>query len=413
MIRGRAPRGNPGRVFQGRRGKYLRFRKLVRGRFEWHIASRRMLPRKRIETGDGDGARGGFEVRVIGDRRTSAPAQSDGRGLEIGLRIGSERMAAEPSGIPVHRLGARDEVEPLQAKPMSEVGPAEPRVSRRGRKARMGLKHWTLWMSVATCVLVVAAVAGLLIVGKGQSSNARDREPGYVFEKVQQLDREEEFFLINAGELIEESETLLEGYAAATSVEQVLPMVRDAARVKERMARLWQPWGPGPMLAAGEGIEGTVSDEAARPVICLKGRRGDFTPFEMVFVRDGERMKLDWEASHGIGEVQVAELQQGASAGGKVVRGLILPSQFYSLDYPDTDFRSFRMGDAGGEHFIWVFARLGSEVAKTLEHEFNEGAVLLEKSGEIRATVRLTGSGGGNGKCHEITEMLHKGWVTP
>lgn len=376
-----------------------------------------MLPKKRKETGEGDGARGGFEVRVIGGSRAAAPAASDGRGLEIGLRIGTgegkERMAAEPSGVPVHRLGSDDEVEPLQAKPMSEVGPAEPRVSRRGRKSKMGLTHLTLWMAAATCALVVAAVAGLLIAGKGKSADARDSEPGYVFEEVRALEGEEEFFLVNSGDLIEEAETLLEAYAAATSVEQVLPMVRDAERVKERMERLWQPWGPGPMLAAGEQIAGSVMEGSERPAICLKGRRGDFTPFEMVFVRLGERLKIDWEASYGIGEVQVAELQQGVAADGRLVRGVIRPAEFYTLAYPDQDFRSFRMVDASGDHFIWVFARLGSEVAANLEREFNEGTVLLEKSGQIRATVRLSGSGSDSGKSHEITEMLHKGWVTP
>lgn len=376
-----------------------------------------MLPKKRKETGEGEGARAGFEVRVIGGGRAAAPAPSEGRGLEIGLRIGSgegrERTAVEPSGVPVHRLGAEDEEEPLQAKPMSEVGPAVPRDSRRGRKSKMGLTHLTLWMAVATGALVVAAVAGLLVAGKGKSADSRDSEPGYVFQEVQQLDWEEEFFLVHSGELIDEAEALLETYAAATSVEQVLPLVRDAERVKERMSRLWQPWGTGPVLAAGEEIEGFVMEESARQAICLKGRRGDFTPFEMVFVRVDERLKLDWEASHGIGEVQVAELQQGVAADGGGVRGWIQPAEFYTLAYSDQDFRSYRMVDASGEHFIWVFARLGSEVANTLDREFNEGAVLLEKSGQIRATVLLSGSGGDSAKCHEITEMLHKGWVTP
>ena len=47
----------------------------------------------------------------------------------MGLRIGSgetkQRSAASP-GQPVHRLGAADEEPPLQVKPMSEAGPAEP-----------------------------------------------------------------------------------------------------------------------------------------------------------------------------------------------------------------------------------------------------------------------------------------------
>ena len=374
-----------------------------------------MFPKKRKESGDGEGGRGGFEVRVIGGGRP-LPAESVGRGLEIGLRIGSGdgkgRMAAEESGDRVHRLGAADEEEPLQARPMSEVGPAEPRVSRRSRKARKGLTHWTLWMAAATCLVAVAAVVGLMVAGKGKASNT-ESEPGYVFEQDQQLDREQEYFLVHSGELIGEAEALLVRYAAADSVEQALPMVRDAERVKERMERLWQPWGPGPMLAPGEKIEGFVTEDSQRPGICLKGRRGDFTRFEMVFVRDGGRLTLDWEASHGIGEIQVAELQEGAAAEGRMVRGDIQPAEFYTLAFPETDFRSFRMVDASGEHFIWVFARLGSGVADSLEREFNEGSVLLEKSGQIRATVRLSGSEGGRGKCHEITEMLHKGWVTP
>lgn len=374
-----------------------------------------MLPRKRKSSDGGGGGRGGFEVRVIGGGR-ALPADSGGRSLQIGLRIGSSeakgRAPAEAGKDPVHRLGSEDEELPLQAKPMSEVGPAEPRVSSRDRKAKRGLAHWTLWMAAATGMLVVAAVVGLLHAGKGKPTNS-ESEPGYVFEREQQLDREQEYFLVHSGDLIEEAENLLELYVKAESVDQALPMVRNAERVKERMTRLWQPWGAGPMLAAGEEMEGFVTEETEPPGICLKGRKGDFSRFEMIFVREGERLKLDWEASYGIGEVQIAELQEGAPAEGRVVRGDIQPAEFYTQDFPESDFRSFQLADAAGDHFIWAFARLGSAVATSLASEFNQGSVLLEKSGQIRASVRLSGSGGRSGKCYEITEMLHKGWVTP
>ena len=343
------------------------------------------------------------------------PAEPGGGDLEIGLRIGAGgvkgRLAPPAGGDPVHRLGVADEKEPLQARAMSEVGPAEPRVSRRGRKAKRDLTHWTLWMAAATGVVVVAAVVGLMVAGKGKPSNA-DSEPGYVLVKEQQLDRGQEYFLVHSGELIEEAEKLLERYVAAGSAEQALPLVRDAERVRARMDRLWRPWGSDSMLAPGENLEGLVLESSERPGILLKGRKGDFSRFEMVFIREGERLKLDWEASHGIGDVQVAELQEGAAAGGRVVRGILQPADFYTLAFPEAGFRSFRLVDAGGDHFIWVFARLGSAVAATLGSEFNEGSVLLEKSGQIQATVRLSGTGG-SGKCYEITEMLHKGWVSP
>lgn len=333
----------------------------------------------------------------------------------MGLRIGSghtKHRAAASSGQPVHRLGAEDEEAPLQAKPMSEVGPAEPRVSSREERARKGLARWTGWMAVATCVAVVAAVAGLMRASIGKTPIAAST-PGYVFEKEQQLDREEEYLLVHSGELIHQAEKLLERYAAATSLEEVLPLVRDAEQVKERMTRLWKPWGTDPMLAPGEKIEGFMIEESARPGISLKGNKGDFSHFNMVFVLEGERLKLDWEASHGMGEVQLAELLEGAAAEDRVVRGIIQPTEFYTQAFPESRFRSFRLLDAGGDLFIWVFAPLDSTVASMLKTEFNEGSLLLEKSVQIPATVRLSGTGGSSGKCYEITEMLHKGWVRP
>ncbi|PAW75680.1 MAG: hypothetical protein B9S38_00865 [Verrucomicrobiia bacterium Tous-C4TDCM] len=356
----------------------------------------------------------GFEVHVIGGGR-AVPADSGGRSLEMGLRIGSgetkQRSAASP-GQPVHRLGAADEEPPLQVKPMSEAGPAEPRISSREQRARRGLARWTGWMAVATCLAVVAAVAGLMRAGKGKVSNAASN-PGYVFEKQQHLDREQEYFLVHSGELIKQAEKLLERYAAATSLEQVLPLVRDAEQVKERMARLWKPWGTDPMLAAGGEITCFVLEESARAGISLKGYKGDFSPFDMVFIREGEGLTLDWEASQGIGEVQIAELLEGAAAEDRVVRGIIQPAEFYSQAFPESRFRSFRLVDAGGDLFVWVFAPLDSAVASVLKTEFNEGSLLLEKSVQIPASVRLSGTGGSSGKCYEITEMLHKGWVRP
>ena len=332
-------------------------------------------------------------------------------GLRIGTGESKQRADASP-GQPVHRLGAADEEAPLQAKPMSEAGPAEPRVSSREERARRGLARWTGWMAVATCLAVVAAVASLMRAGKGKTPIAAST-PGYVFEKQQQLDREEEYVLVHSGELIQQAEKLLERYAAATSLEQVLPLVRDPEQVKERMSRLWKPWGTDPMLAAGEKIESFVLEESARPGISLKGSKGDFTPFNMVFVLEGEGLKLDWEASHGIGEVQVSELLEGAAAQDRVVRGIIQPTEFYTLAFPESRFRSFRLADAGGDLFIWVYAPLDSTVASVLKTEFNEGSLLLEKNVQIPATVRLSGTGGTSGKCYEITEMLHKGWVRP
>lgn len=382
----------------------------------WQVTAARMLPEKRRESDEGGSGRGGFEVHVIGGQRTGLSEPGE-KGLEMGLRIGGgnarERVKAESSAGPVHRLEAEAEDPPLHAKPMSGLGPAEPRVASAGRrKSRRGLGHWTVWMAAATCSVVVAAVGGMMLAGK-KRQEGQDRGPAYVVEPVQKLDPREKYFVEHSGELIAEAEAVLGRYAAAASVEEALPLVRDAERVRERMIALWKPWGTAEAFAPGEDLSGYITDNAGRPGIGLAGRKGDFSRFEVFFVREGERMMLDWEASEGIGEVQIAELHGGAGGQGGVVRATIRPSTFHTADFPEDGYRSYQLSDAAGKHSVWGFAPQGSPVAEALDAEFNEGSVLFERNEEIRAAVRLAGSAGGSGKCYEITEMLHKGWVTP
>lgn len=376
-----------------------------------------MLPEKRKGNDEGGGG-GSFEVRVIGGGIPSSAEAGGSKGVEIGLRIGggeAKERAAVPAGTDaVFRLEpvAGDEPEPLPARPMSEVGPAVPRVSRSSRKRRVGLAHWTGWMAAASCALIVAAVAGLMVSRKPKAVDS-ERKAAPVAEKRQELDPEQKYFLEHSAELIAEAESMLARYAAASSLDQVLPLVRDVERVKPMMTGLWQPWGDGPAFASGQELSGFVLEGAGRPAICLTGAKGDFSRFEMVFVREGERLKLDWEASHGIGDARIADLQEGASFTGGLLRVVIRPETFYTADFPESGFQSYQLLDTTGDHSVWGFAPRGSAVARALDEEFNEGSVLLEKNGEIRATVRLAEAPASSRKCFEIAEMLHKGWVTP
>jgi hypothetical protein len=370
-----------------------------------------MLPPKRQESA---GAPSGFQVHVIGGGRPAA-AGGAGEGLEIGLRIGTgeaaegaERIAADDG---VHRLEAADEAEPVKARPMSEVGPADPAVTLERRKKQLGLGQWTGWMAAASCLLAVAAVGGVLVARNSPEEERAAEEAAFVFEAKDRLDAGSGYFVENSGELIAEAEQVLARYAAATSVEQALRRVRDPERVKERMRKLWRPWG-GALRATGEEARGFV-ETAARPVVCLAGRRGDFSPFLMQFVREDGRLLIDWEASHGIGEVQVAELAADRVADQQLVRAVIRPDNFFTRDFPEEKFRSYQLLDEHGEHRVWAYAALDSEVAALLATEFNEGSVLLAQGGDTRVTVRLSGPVGVGAKCFVITEMLHKGWVSP
>jgi hypothetical protein len=310
----------------------------------------------------------------------------------------------------VLRLEPGSGIEVPLGRPMSEAGPCDPSVTLARRRRGLGVAGWTGWLSAASCLLAVAAVAALLVRGKSKPA-AIDAGAEFVFEQEQKLDAAEEDFVTDSGRLIAEAEAVLERYAKATSVEQALRRVRDPERVKERMQRLWQPWGGAP-LAPGEAAQGEV-ETGRRPSIRLTGRRGDFAPFVLNFVREGDRLVLDWEASFGIGEVQIAELRGGAAAEGALVRAIVRPDAFYTRDFPEESFRSYQLLDAAGEIGVWAYAARDSAAAAALAETFNEGSLLLESGADTRATLRVSRPGGAEAKGLVITEMLHKGWVSP
>jgi hypothetical protein len=373
-----------------------------------------MLPhRKNEEHEEGDGLRAGFEVRVIGAAR-HAPVPQGSKGLEIGLQIGTGQANAEPedsSAAPVQRLQAEEAPEPLRARPISEVisevGPAAPYVPRRRRKER-NLTAWTVWMAAGTCALAVAAVAGVMA---SKAKQAQEPEPAIVFAPQKTFGEEKGYFLEHMGEVVHEAETLLGQYAKATSPEEVLPLVRDASRVKDRLKALWQPMG---ILSDNAPVESLYADSEVRSSLILKGRTADFTKFQMFFVRENGHLKIDWEASRGIGDAQLSELRKSKTVvKGAKVRVVVQPGGFYTPEFPESDYSSYQLVDATGEEFVWAFVRKGSRTADQLEAEFNQSSVLLEKTGANPATLRISGPLHEGVNLFEITEMLHKGWVSP
>jgi hypothetical protein len=373
-----------------------------------------MLPHRRNEAHvEDDGLRAGFEVRVIGGTR-QAPGTGEDAGLEIGLQIGTGQTNAEPadpSDALVQRLHAKDSAEPLRARPIgeaiSEVGPAAPYTPRSRRKGR-SLTAWTLWMAAGTCTLTVAAVAGIMAT---RTKPSQEPEHAIVFAPEESIGEEKAYLLEHAAALSREAETMLNQYVTATSPEAVLPLVRDAARVKDRLKALWQPMGG---LSESLPVETLISGNEVRPALILQGTKGDYSSFEITFVRENGQLKIDWEASHGIGEAQLSELRASKTVvKGAKVRVVVQPGGFYTPEFPESDYRSYQLLDAAGKEFVWAFVRRSSRPATSLEAEFNESSVLLEKTAAIPATLRISGPLREGVNLFEITEMLHKGWVSP
>ncbi len=381
-----------------------------------------MLPQRKTPPADGSDGRKGFEVRVIGgggplsaEPRASGPLAESG--IVIGGRGPRETSAADPDEAPVRRLEVDQDGDHLQVKSTAEVEPAAAagESSRHRGKKRRGLQHWTLWMAAACVGITVLAVAGLMLQKK---SNALDPSAAPAVEEQAPApptaaEVERDFFVAHANELSSEAEEILRRYAAAASMEEVLPLVRDPERVRGALEAKWKPWGVEPSFAPSAMISGGVDVTGIRPHVALTGSKGDHSRFDAFFVREKGKMLLDWEATAGIGDLQIPELKSGARAENSVVRALLYPSDYFTSEHPEGKFNSYKLTDASGEHVVWAYVPVDSPVAGLLKAELNEDSYLIQRSTNLAGVFKLEGPVSADGNRYLITEMLHKGWVSP
>lgn len=267
-------------------------------------------------------------------------------------------------------------------------------------------------MAVGCCLVAILAVVGQLMVRNGKSA-APEPAAEIAVEAPDPRALEFEYLVDQAGPLTEEAEDLLNRYVSAGSAADVLPLIRNAGTIGPRLAGQWRPWGANPPFAKGVNIETLVTDDTVIPSLVSKGSKGDLGPFGFYFVRESGRLKIDWEASEGAGDLRLEELRAGVAAENGMVRVKVRPGNFYTPEFPDTSFRSYQLTDLSGDQFVWALAPLDSEVAAFLKSALNEGSHLLAPTTEYDVTLRLTGPKQKGANLFMITEILHKGWVSP
>ncbi|WP_035611576.1 hypothetical protein [Haloferula sp. BvORR071] len=375
-----------------------------------------MLPQKRIEAQDGEDGHGGLKVRVIGGGAASPAGEREVRNLEIGLRIGGGtarklvRDEPEDEG-PVHRLEAGDMMDPVQARDMSEVGPAEPRVSRSQAKRR-NITRWTVGMGIGTCALVAVAVVAQL-KGRNAQSASPQVAPVEIQAKLDPRAEERAYWLNNFESLFPQAVELLKRYAAAKSADEVLPLIRHADRVHDQVLANWRPWGSDEFLAYGTKVSNFIEDNPAWESLTLVGKKGNFEPFEVKIVREGSELKVDWEATCGEGDFTVAQLHAGSKAKDSLVRVKVSPAKLFTPDYPEADYYSYQLTDLTGEDFVWAFVPKSSPEAEFLRKDLDENSRILSAAKSVPLILKVTGPHAPGVNVFLITEVLHKGWVTP
>lgn len=375
-----------------------------------------MLPKGKNDRDDAEEPE--FEVRVIGEGGISEGGDGDDLGEVVRIGVGEEqpRRLPKQNDVPIPRLEATRTV---QARAMSEVPPlsqstANPSGASVGSGVEPGnrMAKWTLRMALGSVVLVVAAVL-ILLLTKNRNSASDDTVEMTVVESEKLLGEADTLFIESSAAMIEASEKLLRGYAAADSVDEVLPLVRNPEGVKPLLQRYWKKWDSDPAFSMSTSFSSSLDVFNDRKAILLSGRKGDFRSFKMIFVYGDGEMKLDWPASFGVGDRLISELAEGESIEDGVIRAVIRQGNLYTPEFPEDQFVSYRLLNAGESTGVWAFASISSAADLDLKAEFNDETILLEKMKKFPVTLKLSGPMESGPNVFTITEMLHKGWVSP
>jgi hypothetical protein len=344
-------------------------------------------------------------------------------GPEMGIHIDIKRpvrqLPVDEPAVPaaaVLKLESVTAETPFQAK--QTIAPAPQEASEHPRGLQGEGVEWgrhsfiaTRWMAVSACGVVLLVVLALVTQEVWLRTSKAAVAPAIVMSTEEPLEEVAGFELDGSSE--SQARDLLDTYARATTVEEVVPLIRKGPALAARLKLDWQPWRPPEHWQEPFQAAWLASSEGGISHGQLRGLKPDFSKFRVYFVREGDALKIDWEATQALGDASFETLQKGKGTGGRV-RAFAKLEYFFTEHFPEDSFHSFRLQAMDDEQFVWGYSRIGSPADASLMRIFEPGVISSEAVAEVPVTLRLEpGPDGCQKNQWLIGEMLHIDWVSP
>jgi hypothetical protein len=344
------------------------------------------------------------------------------------LRIDSRhypRMEAEPQagGLEVEEINGAvlrlaPEMPPVERVPRQfTFHVREPRHGKKRRSGETGEwgrrphRHSLLWVCGAGTAIVGLVVGAMVMLPRVNRANAVEFQAGGMELVIDRIDVDDGPRLM-AAMMPRQAEALelYRAFTSARSVEEVLPLLRDPAAVEPLLrASALGTW----TQPAESGHVWNVKEENGVIHGVLEGIRADHSKFQAYFVDVGGRLRIDWKASTAHGTADFADLAGGIGDPAEI-RGWINPTDFYTLAFPENEFRAYRLVSPDGTKALWVYAEVGGEAAKALDPWMRGGQILAGNHEQKKATLRLARPpDGAMPNQWRLVELLHKDWIAP
>lgn len=194
-------------------------------------------------------------------------------------------------------------------------------------------------------------------------------------------------------------------FCSAETVDDLLPVVRDPARVGPLMREYYsngRPWTPIPV--------GKVPDpsefETDKNWTAFKLPLPEFRSRSMAVEETAHGFKVDWESFVAYSDISWKELREKRPKTPTLLRTIVRITEYYNLDYPSSDtHRCFQLTDEGRENVIYGYVKHGSAVEKQMQD-------LMMNSVDVHAVLRVAypAKSTANNQV-DIVEVIAKGWI--
>lgn len=365
---------------------------------------------------------------VLPPRRKAADRAPESQApAETGLRIGSNVQRSEPAD-----TTTKLEVQEINGDVirLEQEVPAPPKVARqitfherpvqekdtsrqRGEGKDWGISrlqthHWVLGGGAGVLAIVILSLVLLPAI------NAPNKPREAAFLPVVAEQKDEKIEAINRMlEKQPEALQLFRAYSQASHADEIIPLIRDAAAIKDTLRTHWTPLKLSRQWAPPADSTWSVFDLEGRTCGMLEGELPDGERFSAYVTPQDGRLRLDWKATTAFSTASFSELEKGTGDPSEI-RGQLSLSDYYGPVFPEQEYRSYRLVAPDRVSLIWCYVRLGSVEDAKIGAYFKYGEILNEMPGTRKITLRLErGPEGALPNQWSIGEMLHIDWVTP
>jgi hypothetical protein len=276
-----------------------------------------------------------------------------------------------------------------------EEDPGQVRLGKQ-RALRMG------WQLVAGVVLLAGLVIGLSLTMQKQPETFVP--PGLPDVAVPETAEVPELWYDK--EAVQE---LCRKFLAASSVEELLPWIRNADRLEPEIRRLYPGGKLDPMGFAGLSFarESTVGEWKA---LTLLIQTNSYQRRFLDVCETADGLKVDWESWGGHSSMPWEEMMEKRPTEPVLVRVLLSYVDYYNMDFSDEKkWVSCRMLSPDGEHVVYGYVGRGSDEQEQLFRLLSANA-----GAENRVSLMIRYPEGARSSNQVILDrVVAEGWLIP